>query len=46
MKKNYNQPEFVVVEMMPQTIICASNTGIGGGGNSEDIPGGGAPIGD
>jgi len=24
MKKNYNQPEFVVVEMMPQTIICAS----------------------
>ena len=26
MKKNYNQPEFVVVEMMPQTIICASCT--------------------
>lgn len=26
MKKNYNQPESVVVEMMPQTIICASGT--------------------
>lgn len=26
MKKTYNQPEFVVVEMMPQTIICASGT--------------------
>lgn len=31
MKKNYNQPEFVVVEMMPQTIICSS------GGASKSI---------
>ena len=35
MKKTYNQPEFVVVEMMPQTIICASATK---GGTTGEIP--------
>ncbi len=35
MKKTYNQPEFVVVEMMPQTIICASGPGLGKGGESS-----------
>lgn len=44
MKKNYNQPVVEKVEMMPQTIICAS-VGLGGttgdinNGSEEPIPG-------
>ena len=44
MKKNYNQPVVEKVEMMPQTIICAS-VGLGGktgdinNGTSDPIPG-------
>lgn len=44
MKKNYNQPVVEKVEMMPQTIICAS-VGFGGktgdinNGSEEPIPG-------
>lgn len=44
MKKTYNQPMVNHVEMMPQTIICAS-VGLGGktgdinNGTSDPIPG-------
>ncbi len=38
MKKNYNQPEIFISEIMPTTIICASITN---GGNTEDYGGGG-----
>lgn len=44
MKKTYNQPVVEKVEMMPQTIICAS-VGFGGttgdinNGSEEPIPG-------
>ena len=34
MKKTYNQPVVEKVEMMPQTIICAS---VGFGGKTGDI---------
>ena len=33
MKKMYNQPEVLISEMMPNTIICASITD---GGNTGD----------
>ena len=44
MKKNYNQPEIFISEIMPTTIICASITN--GGDTSDKQSGGGTLIGD
>jgi hypothetical protein len=47
MKKMYNQPIVEHVEMMPQSVICASNPTITDGGDTtNDVFGGGAPLGD
>ena len=49
MKKNYNQPNVEVVEVLATSLMqAASPAGIGagtGGGTTGDIPGGGSSIG-